>query len=92
MNKRSRILLIFLVILLVLTFSSLLGNKDENVNKDLENFEKEIVNPENELDPLNENFNNNVLLIEIALKTEDVIEKFFGIFVNILKNITEKIV
>jgi hypothetical protein len=70
----------------------MLGSKEENINKDLENFEKEIVNPENELDPLNENFNNNVLLIEIALKTEDVIEKFFGIFVNILKNITEKIV
>jgi hypothetical protein len=70
----------------------MLGSKEENINKDLENFEKEIIDPENELDPLNENFNNNVLLIEIAIKTEDVIEKIFSVFVNILKNITEKII
>lgn len=92
MNKRSRILLIFLVGILLVTFLSMLGSKEENINKDLENFEKEIIDPENELDPLNENFNNNVLLIEIAIKTEDVIEKIFSVFVNILKNITEKII
>jgi hypothetical protein len=70
----------------------MLGSKEENVDKDLENFEKEIINPENELDHLNENFNSNVLLIEIALKTEDIIDKVFSVCVNLLKNITEKII
>jgi predicted RND superfamily exporter protein len=92
MNKRSKILLVILVSLILLTAISMLGSKEENVDKDLENFEKEIINPENELDPLNENFNNNVLLIEIALKTEDIIDKVFSVFVNLLKNITEKII
>jgi predicted RND superfamily exporter protein len=92
MNKRSKILLVILVSLILLTAISMLGSKEENVDKDLENFEKEIINPENELDPLNENFNSNVLLIEIALKTEDIIDKVFSVFVNLLKNITEKII
>lgn len=92
MNKRSKILLVILIVVIVVTFLSMLGDKEENNYKDLEKFEEEIVDPENELDPLNDNFTNNVLLIEVALKTESIIDKVFEVFVNLIKSVTEKII
>lgn len=92
MNKRSKVLLIILLVIVVITFLSVMSEKEDNSDKLLEDFESEITNPNNELDPLNENFDNNVLLIEIALKTENVIDKVFGVFVNLIKSVTEKII
>ena len=93
MNKRSKVLLFILLAFVVITFLSLVGEeKDNNNDEALEYFEEEITNPENELDPLNTNVDNNVLLIKIALKTEDVIQKVFNIFIYLLKNITESII
>ena len=79
MNKRSKVSLVILVIVILFIFASLLsdGKKKDN-DKDLENFENEIVDPNNELNPLDYDSGNNVLLIDVALKTESVIEKIFS--------------
>lgn len=92
MNKRSKALLIVLISIVVITFLSIPNQTETNNDAVLEDFEEEIINPENELDPLNENIGSNVLLIEVALKTEEVIEKVFNIFINLLKNLTERII
>ena len=92
MNKRSKALLIVLICIVVITFLSIPNQTEANNDAVLEDFEEEIINPENELDPLNENIGSNVLLIEVALKTEEVIEKVFNIFINLLKNLTERII
>ena len=93
MNKRSKVSLVILVIVILFIFASLLsdGKKKDN-DKDLENFENEIVDPNNELNPLDYDSGNNVLLIDVALKTESVIEKIFSTLVNFIKNVTEKII
>ena len=92
MNKRSRVLLVILIVVVLLMFVSAFNFYDKENDKELVIFEEEIVDPNNELDPLNQNINSDVLLIEVALKTEKMIDKIFGFFVNIVKGITDKII
>lgn len=92
MNKRSKVVLIILVVVLLFVFASLLSDEKETNDDDLADFENEIVDPNNELDPLDFNDDNNVLLINIALKAENVIDSIFSTIVNIIKSLTEKIV
>lgn len=92
MNKRSKFLLITLLLVVVITFLSLMGEPKNDDEKYLEEFEEDITNPNNTLDPLNQNNDRNVLLIEIALKAENVIVKVFGFVVDLFKTITDKII
>ena len=93
MNKRSKVALVILAVVILFVFASLLsGVKVDNTDKDLEDFENEIIDPNNELDPLGLENSDNVLLIKIALKTESIIDKVFSTFVNLIKSFTEKII
>lgn len=92
MSKRSRVLLITIIIIIVFVFVSVLsGNQDENSDKELSDFEQEITNPNNELDPLNENNAKNVLILDIANKIEGFIDKVFNFVIVFFESIVDKV-
>jgi predicted PurR-regulated permease PerM len=89
MSKRSKVLLIVLVSLIVLTLVSI-TIPTPDVNKDLEEFEKEIVDPNNQLEPLS-NSASSMFLIDIAKKIENVISSIVRFFVSGITGIIESI-
>lgn len=89
MSKRSKVLLIVLVSLIVLTLVSI-TIPTPDVNKDLEEFEKEIVDPNNQLEPLN-NSASSMFLIDIAKKIENVISSIVRFFVSGITGIIDSI-
>ena len=92
MNKRSKVLFVILIFFVILTLLSMGQERVVVENKPLKDFEEEIIKPENDLDPLNEKLNNNVVLIDVALKTEGIIENVFNFLLNFFKNIIDKII
>ena len=89
MTKRSKVLLIVLVSLIVLTLVSI-TIPTPDVNKDLEEFEKEIVDPNNQLEPLS-NSASSMFLIDIAKKIENVISSIVRFFVSGITGIIDSI-
>ena len=89
MSKRSKVLLIVLVSLIVLTLVSI-TIPTPDVNKDLEEFEKEIVDPNNQLEPLS-NSASSMFLIDIAKKIENVISSIVRFFVSGITGIIDSI-
>ena len=89
MTKRSKVLLIVLVSLIILTLVSI-TIPTPDVNKDLEEFEKEIVDPNNQLEPLS-NSASSMFLIDIAKKIENVISSIVRFFVSGITGIIESI-
>jgi hypothetical protein len=61
-----------------------------DVNKDLEEFEKEIVDPNNQLEPLS-NSASSMFLIDIAKKIENVISSIVRFFVSGITGIIDSI-
>ena len=57
----------------------------------LEEWEEEIINPNNELDPLNERVGNNVFIINVAHKIELVINKIFSFMIGLVEVVVDKI-
>lgn len=83
MSKRSKVVLIIIISIVILTLFSFLNVEDtEALN--LEEWEEEIVLPDNQLDPLNEKMNN-TFIIDIALKIESTINKIFDLVFGFLK-------
>ena len=90
MSSRSKVLLVILVIVIVVILSSFFEEKPATDDK-LEEWEKEIVEPNNELDPLNEKVGNNVFIIDVAHKIENGINKIFSFVINFVEGIFEKV-
>ena len=81
MSKRSKVVILILISVITLTLFSFLDIDKEN-DENLEKWEEEIVIPDNDLDPLNEKVNDNVFIIDVALKIESLINKFFDLFLG----------
>ena len=92
MNKRSKVVLIIFIVVVLFVFASLLSDGNDKSDENLADFENEIIDPNNELNPLDYDNNNNVLLIKVALKAEGIIDSIFSTLVNIIKGLTEKII
>lgn len=86
MSSRSKVLLVILIVLIVVVFSSFLGEKTMTDDK-LSEWEEEITNPNNELDPLNEKVGNDIFIIDIAHKIENVINKFFSFVIGFFEGL-----
>lgn len=86
MTKRSKILMIVLLLLLILVFVSLLST-EKTADDKLAQFEEELVNPNNELSPLEEYNSSTLLLISIATKIENVLNTIFSIIINFIQKL-----
>lgn len=84
MSKRSKVVIFILISVVILTLFSFFDIDEEN-DENLEKWEEEIVIPDNDLDPLEEKVDNNVFIIDIALKIESLINKFFDLFLGFFK-------
>ena len=84
--------MIAIIIIIVFVFVSVLsGNKDETNDKELSDFEQEITNPNNELDPLDENSTKNVLILDVANKIDGIIDKIFNFVIVFFESIVDKV-
>lgn len=89
MSKRSKITLIILIAVVLLVFISLLNDKPTQVDK-LEQWEEEIIDPDNNLNPLEETEEDSRFILGVGSKVEGIINKFFsfifGFFERIVGN------
>ena len=90
MSSRSKVVFIILVVVIVVVLSSFLSETPATDDK-LEEWEEEIVNPNNELDPLNQKVGNTVFIINVAQKVESLIDKFFSFVIGFVEGIVDKI-
>ena len=90
MSSRSKVALIILIVVIVVVFSSFFQEKTATDAK-LEEWEEEIINPNNELDPLNEKVGNHVFIINVAHKIELVINKIFSFVIGLVEGVVDKI-
>ena len=90
MSSRSKVVLVILVVVILVILSSFFQEKPATDEK-LEEWEEEIVNPNNELDPLNQKVGNNVFVINVAQKIELVINKIFSFVIGLVEGIVDKI-
>ena len=80
MTKRSKVLLIvFIAFLFVTLVSVVIPNRDSQ--KGLDEFESEIVDPNNQLEPLSNSYSS-MFLIDLAMKIEVIISKIVGFFID----------
>ena len=86
MSKRSKVVLIILVVVVLMIFLSVL-KEEPSTEIDLENWEEEIVLPNNNLDPLNEDTGNSVFLLDFASKIEGFIGKVFSIIIGFVEGV-----
>lgn len=90
MSRRSKVVLIILIVLVVLIFSSFLNETKAN-DDNLSKWEDEIANPNNELDPLNENTGKSVFILNVANKIELIINKVFSFLIGFIEGIVDSI-
>ena len=90
MSKRSKVALIILIILVVMTLFSLVFEDSPNDNN-LDEWEEEIIDPNNNLDPLNERVDNTVFILNIANKIESIINSVFSFVINFFEGLLNKI-
>ena len=82
MSKRSKVVLIILISLVLIVLLSFFEEEPARDNK-LEEWEEEITNPNNQLDPLNERMGENVIILDVAQKIEATINKVFSFITKI---------
>ena len=90
MSKRSKVVLIILIILVVTVFLSLF-NEEPVTDDKLLDWEEEIIDPNNQLDPLNEKVGKNVFIIDIAQKIEGLINKVFSFVTGLFEKLADVI-
>lgn len=90
MSKRSKIVLIILIVLIVIVLLSLF-NEEPSTDTKLGEWEEEIIDPNNQLDPLNEKVGKNVFIIDIALKIEGIINKIFSFVIGFFEEVVDKV-
>lgn len=86
MSRRSKVVLVALIILILIVIVSLLNNEPSTEDK-LGEWEEEIIDPNNELDPLNEMEDNTVFIIKVSQKVEGFIEKIFSFVIGLVERI-----
>ncbi len=82
--------MIILIVFIVLILLSLFDQRPSTDEK-LQEWEEEIVDPNNQLDPLNEKVGKNVFIIDVALKIENIIDKVFSFVISFFESIVEKV-
>ena len=82
--------MIILIVVIVVILSSFLSETPATDDK-LEEWEEEIVNPDNELDPLNQKVGNTVFIINVAQKVESLIDKIFSFVIGFVEGVVDKI-
>ena len=90
MSKRSKVVLVILIILVIVVLLSLLDESPSTDTK-LEEWEEEIVDPNNQLDPLNQKVGKNVFIIDVALKIDNLIDKIFTAIISFFEGVIEKV-
>ena len=79
-----------MIILVVIVLLSLFDEEPSTDTK-LEEWEEEIVEPNNQLDPLNQKVGKNVFIIDIALKIENLIDKFFSVIISFFEGVIDRV-
>lgn len=87
MNKRSKVVLILLVSFLIITFVSVMV-PNRNPQKQLDDFEEEITNPNNQLEQLN-NSDSSIFLIDIAKTIDNLISKIIDFVISGISSLIE---
>ena len=90
MSKRSKVVLIILISLVLIVLLSFFEEEPARDNN-LEEWEAEITNPNNQLDPLNERVGENVIILDVAQKIEAVINKVFSFITAFIEGVIDKI-
>jgi hypothetical protein len=90
MSKRSKVLLIVLIIV-VLTILLSFFDEEPATDDKLEEWEEEIVDPNNQLDPLNEKVGENVFILNVAAKIENLIDKVFSFIIGFCEGVIDKV-
>ena len=83
-------MLIILISLVLIVLLSFFEEEPARDNK-LEEWEEEITNPNNQLDPLNERVGENVIILDVAQKIEATIDKVFSFITAFIEGIIDKI-
>ncbi len=94
MTKRSRIALIFLGLFVFFVIISLgVSPQENNLENEINQFEQEIVDPNNDLEVLGkQNEASNYFLINLADKVDKAINKVFNLIIDVFRLIVEGIV
>ncbi len=90
MSKRSKVMLVILISLVLIVLFSFFEEEPASDNK-LEEWEEEITNPNNQLDPLNERVGENVIILDVAQKIEATINKVFSFITDFVEGIIDKV-
>ena len=90
MSKRSKVMLVILVSLILVILLSFL-NEESATDSKLDKWEEEIVDPNNQLDPLNEKVGENVFIISVAQKIEGMINKVFSFVISFFEGVIDRV-
>ena len=90
MSRRSKVVLVILVVFSIIVLMSLSKN-DTSTNQKLENFEEEITDPNNELNPLNNTENSKAFILEFPQKIERFISNIFSKILGFFEGLIGKI-
>ena len=90
MSKRSKVLLIILIVVILVILFSFFDEEPATDDK-LDEWEEEITNPNNQLDPLNEKVGENVFILNIASKIENVIDKIFSFIIGFCEGVIDRV-
>lgn len=87
MSRRSKVLLLVLILLIVFTFLGM-SKKEESKEERVEQFESELLTPDNNLAEEENKVNSNQFLLRISSGLESFIIKIFEYIIAIIKSIT----
>lgn len=90
MSKRSKIVLIIMISLVLVIILSLLDTEDATDDK-LGDWEEEIVDPNNKLNPLGNKESEKAFILEIPQKFEGFIGKIFNVIISFFEGLVNKI-
>lgn len=90
MSSRSKVVLIILGIVVLLSLFSLF-DQQPSTNDKLDKWEEEIIDKDNELDPLGNNVGKSGFVINIASTIENIITKFFSLVLGFFEGLLDKI-
>ena len=86
MSRRSKVVLIVLIVAVLLVVISIF-NQEPSTEDKLSSWEEEIVDPNNDLNPLELTEENGRLILNIGSKVENVINKIFTIIFGFFEKI-----
>ena len=90
MSKRSKIMLVILISFVFIILFSFF-NQEAATDSKLEQWEEEIINPNNQLDPLNDKVGDNVFVLDVAKKIEGLINKVFSFIIGFVEGVIDKV-